>query len=425
MAIKRLRYFDNQFLVEADFTDEQKYHLDMRRRLNRALHSFGIAAGLEVVKKTNKIVTVKPGTAIDNLGREMVIETAQDVDLSGIVTPAPQIFITIAYAEQPTDPITTTGVPNPNTRFTEEPLIATVVTSTINETPPPSDGSVVLLASFPLVGGNVPGNVNDALDGGVRKIVGPSIDGVSNPGGDIDLVAGSGIAITPDQANRRITIASTGVQGLVSVDGVSNPGGNVDLIQSQAITITPDDANNRITIGENHSTQTGNVHGLTAANLQTIGALLATQYDLRQRAQATLSLNQTNTAGPRSVNVPFQPRFVLALGSISVTLSGRQYGGVTTGVFETATGFQQGQQVGITLSSSVSDWIVRGSLFGGLCSGNFFDVTTLNPRPSETLSLSITGTSPTSITLQFDRTVPAGSVALSGFIMTLFMLVMG
>jgi len=167
------------------------------------------------------------------------------------------------------------------------------------------------------------------------------------------------------------------------------------------------------------------VHGLTAANLQTIGALLATQYDLRQRAQATLSLNQTNTAGPRSVNVPFQPRFVLALGSISVTLSGRQYGGVTTGVFETATGFQQGQQVGITLSSSVSDWIVRGSLFGGLCSGNFFDVTTLNPRPSETLSLSITGTSPTSITLQFDRTVPAGSVALSGFIMTLFMLVMG
>ena len=45
MAIKRLRYFDNQFLVEADFTDEQKYHLEMRRRLNRALHSFGIAAG--------------------------------------------------------------------------------------------------------------------------------------------------------------------------------------------------------------------------------------------------------------------------------------------------------------------------------------------------------------------------------------------
>jgi hypothetical protein len=424
MAIKRLRYFDNQFLVEADFTDEQKYHLEMRRRLNRALHSFGIAAGLEVVKKTNKIVTVRPGTAIDNLGREMVIETAQDIDLSGVVTPAPQIFITIAYTEQPTDPSTATGASG-NTRFTEQPLLAMVVTSAINETPPPSDGSVVLLASFPLLGGNVPGNINDALDGGVRKMVGPSIDGVSNPGGDIDLVAGSGIAITPDQANRRITIASTGAQGLVSLDGVSNPGGNIDLLQSQAITITPDDANNRITIGENHSTQTGNVHGLTAANLQSIGALLASQYDLRQRAQATLSLNQTNTAGPRTVNVPFQPRFVLALGSVNATLSGRQYGGATIGYFETGTGFQQGQQVSITLGTSVSDWIIRGFLFGGLCSGQFFDLSTLSPRPTETLSLSITGTSATNITLQFDRTVPAGSVALTNFIITLNMLVMG
>ena len=35
MSIKRLHYFDRQFLVEADFTDEQQYHLDMRRRLNR------------------------------------------------------------------------------------------------------------------------------------------------------------------------------------------------------------------------------------------------------------------------------------------------------------------------------------------------------------------------------------------------------
>jgi hypothetical protein len=437
MAIKRLRYFDNQFLVEADFTDEQKYHLDMRRRLNRALHTFGIAEGLEVVKKTNKIVTVRPGFAIDNLGREMVIEAAQDIDLSGVVTPAPQIFITIAYAEQPTDLSTATGASG-NTRFTEQPFLQAVVTSETSENPPPTDGSVVLLATFLMLGGNVPGNINEAIDGGVRKPVGPagdrgpaSIDGVISPGGDIDLVPGAGIAITPDQANRRITIASSGAQALVSLDNVSNPGGNIDLVPSGAITIAPDDPNNRITIGENHSTQIGNVHGLTATNLQSIGALLASQYDLRQRAQATLTLSQfpppnpVLAAGPRTVNVPFQPRFVLALGSINATLSGRQYGGLTTGVFETATGFQQGQQVRITLSSSTTDWIVFGSLFGGLCSGNFFDVNTINPRPTETLSLSITGTSPTSITLQFDRTVPGGSVALTSFVMTLFMLVMG
>jgi len=36
-----------------------------------------------------------------------------------------------------------------------------------------------------------------------------SIDGVHNDGGDIDLLAGSGITITPDDANHRITIAVT------------------------------------------------------------------------------------------------------------------------------------------------------------------------------------------------------------------------
>jgi hypothetical protein len=40
---------------------------------------------------------------------------------------------------------------------------------------------------------------------------GPSatIDGISNPDGDIDLVAGPGIQITPDDENNTITISST------------------------------------------------------------------------------------------------------------------------------------------------------------------------------------------------------------------------
>jgi hypothetical protein len=436
MAIKRLRYFDNQFLVEADFTDEQKYHLDMRRRLNRSLHTFGIAEGLEVLKKTNKIVTVNPGIAIDNLGREMVIEAAKDIDLTGITVPAPQIYITIAYAEQPTDMSTATGASG-NTRFTEQPVLQPIVTSTTSENPPPTDGSVVLLATFLLLGGNVPGNINEALDGGVRQKAGPkgergpaSIDGISSPGGDIDLVPGAGIAITPDQANRRITIASSVVQGLQSLDGVVNPGGNIDLIQSQTITITPDDANNRITIGESHSAQTGNVHGLTATNLQSIGALLATQYDLRQRTQANFSIGQTPggtvpAAGPRTVNVSFQPRFIFALSSFLVVLGGKQFGGLTTGLFDQASGIQQGQQLVITLLNGVNDYITTGTLSGLLCVGSFTDLLGLNPRPSEQLSLSITATTANNITLQFNRSVPTNSVALNNFSISLSMLIMG
>lgn len=40
-----------------------------------------------------------------------------------------------------------------------------------------------------------------------------SVDGVSNDGGNIDLVAGTNITITPDDANNRITIAASGGSG--------------------------------------------------------------------------------------------------------------------------------------------------------------------------------------------------------------------
>src|SRR5262245_57975217 len=238
MAIKRLHYFDHQFLVEGDFTDEQNYHIDMRRRLNRLMHTFGIAEGLQVTKLNNNAVRVSPGVAIDSSGREMIVLPppepplpSQDVDLSNATLfPANStVFITIAYQEQQSDQKTNAGVTG-NTRFTEQPVIQAVTA------PPPTDGSVIRLATFQLDGSrNVPGGIGAILDGGVRQTVLTkggivSIDGVSNPGGNVDLVPGAGIIITPDQANRNITIAASATQGITSVDGVSNAGGNIDLV---------------------------------------------------------------------------------------------------------------------------------------------------------------------------------------------------
>ena len=60
--------------------------------------------------------------------------------------------------------------------------------------------------------------------------------------------------------------------GIVSVDGVSNPGGDVDLIQQDAITISPNDGANTITFGETHSARTDNPHVVTAAQT---GALVS------------------------------------------------------------------------------------------------------------------------------------------------------
>src|SRR5215469_1369855 len=73
MSVKRLNYFNHQFLEEQDFRDEQQYHIDMRRRVNRSLHLFGAAEGLNVTRSGNLEITVEPGFALDREGRELVV----------------------------------------------------------------------------------------------------------------------------------------------------------------------------------------------------------------------------------------------------------------------------------------------------------------------------------------------------------------
>jgi hypothetical protein len=75
--IERVRYYDGEYLRSADFISEQNYHLEMRRRLNRALHLWGIVDGLELIetKPAKDIVEVhvSPGMAIDGYGRELFL----------------------------------------------------------------------------------------------------------------------------------------------------------------------------------------------------------------------------------------------------------------------------------------------------------------------------------------------------------------
>ncbi|GAA4547884.1 hypothetical protein [Amycolatopsis samaneae] len=70
--IVRVRYFDGQYLRPRDFTDEQDYHVAMRRRHNLAGHSWGIAAGLAVTASGGPPV-VEPGLAVDGYGREIAV----------------------------------------------------------------------------------------------------------------------------------------------------------------------------------------------------------------------------------------------------------------------------------------------------------------------------------------------------------------
>ncbi|MGB9927632.1 MAG: hypothetical protein ACPK85_04435 [Methanosarcina sp.] len=87
-----------------------------------------------------------------------------------------------------------------------------------------------------------------------------SIEGVSNPGGNINLIPDNSISISADDMNNTIIIGETHsartdnphevtisqIGALKSVDGVSNPGGDIDLIEGMNIKITPDENNNSI-----------------------------------------------------------------------------------------------------------------------------------------------------------------------------------
>lgn len=77
----RTRFFNGQFLTKDDFEDEQKYHITMRQRHNRDLHTPGIVNGLELTSNGAEIIITR-GWAIDAQGREIELEEDEPRDLT-------------------------------------------------------------------------------------------------------------------------------------------------------------------------------------------------------------------------------------------------------------------------------------------------------------------------------------------------------
>jgi len=76
--IERLNYYEREYLRSFDFIAEQNYHLEMRRRLNLALHLWGIVEGLDVkpadvIPGVPQQFYISPGMAIDAYGREIFL----------------------------------------------------------------------------------------------------------------------------------------------------------------------------------------------------------------------------------------------------------------------------------------------------------------------------------------------------------------
>jgi Chaperone of endosialidase len=148
---KRVRFFDGQFLQDQDFIDEQNYHLDRERRLNRVLRVSGIAEGLVVTSGAPNQVTVSKGAAVDALGRQLVLAADTTVRLPAAQFSGKQgIALHLIYREIATD-VSQTGTKSER-RWDESPMLAAVAPDTTVAVAPEDasttwDGPTVVLAT--------------------------------------------------------------------------------------------------------------------------------------------------------------------------------------------------------------------------------------------------------------------------------------
>ncbi len=71
---ERIKFFDGQRLFASDLQDVEQFNREMRWLHNRSLHQAGVASGYAVSgNKDDREVTIQPGYAVDNTGREIVL----------------------------------------------------------------------------------------------------------------------------------------------------------------------------------------------------------------------------------------------------------------------------------------------------------------------------------------------------------------
>ena len=230
-VVKRLNYYDHQFLRAPDFSDEQNYHLGMRRLHNSALHTWGVVQGLQVSLAgggTGTAVTVNAGVALDSAGREIVLPSDTNLELGGAAAGA-TLFITIAYDEQQSDPTTEAGGPG-NTRITESPRLS------FSTNAPADNSTTLVLAKVPRTNTGL-----GAIDGSDRKQAGVVLgseltintltlkkDGVAQANwpalscsaanlaalANAGLTVSGSVGIGPAAPNRNLTISSADAAGV-------------------------------------------------------------------------------------------------------------------------------------------------------------------------------------------------------------------
>ena len=158
--IKRVRFFDGQFLKQLEFRDEQAYHMHLRRRMNFLLfgQSGVVAIGVDDLKFFSinvaaKTFRVRAGMAIcrnavQAEGKEIVLFVDSppiDLNTKGI-TAGQTAFVTIHFEEEEAKDPPSEGEVDENTRFKEKAVLD--VHSALPAGPAPGGEEFILLGTL-------------------------------------------------------------------------------------------------------------------------------------------------------------------------------------------------------------------------------------------------------------------------------------
>jgi hypothetical protein len=102
MVFSRPRYFSGKLLTANDLEAEQSYHRDKQRFRNLYTLGYGIVSGLLLETQDNgRSIYVAPGLAIDGYGREICVDSAVELALTG---GDDRLLVCIGYAETEAEP---------------------------------------------------------------------------------------------------------------------------------------------------------------------------------------------------------------------------------------------------------------------------------------------------------------------------------
>lgn len=109
LPFNRNRYYRGKMLTSADFEAEQLYVNNKRRFVNQMISGSGIVCGLNVISLDDLSIMIESGVAIDDVGREIVVENSVVKKLSTIEgfeqLRTNQASLCIRYAEEENQPV--------------------------------------------------------------------------------------------------------------------------------------------------------------------------------------------------------------------------------------------------------------------------------------------------------------------------------